>query len=205
MAGRRWATVLACWLLVPLAFIASAPIQPGQAPGNEKRVTATLDGEVVDLARGWEGAGACLYWPERLAVVECFRTEEELDARVVALERPPNSVGWWGDVLVAEGQQVSGGLVSGSAVCSGYLQLYGGIGYGSPVLYLRVRFQWLNLSSFGFDNETSSYKVGPCASYFADLSHGGGDWYPTHLTGVFDQSSSMMTGWNNDVSSVYMN
>jgi hypothetical protein len=94
---------------------------------------------------------------------------------------------------------------SASSTCSGYLRLYDGTSYGTPVLYLRDRYQWLNLSSYGFNQKVSSFKVGPCAADFADYANGGGGWYPWYLTEAYDQSSSMISGWNNDVSSVYIN
>ncbi len=72
------------------------------------------------------------------------------------------------------------------------------------MLYLRDRFQWINLSPFGWNQRTSSYKVGPCASYFADYANGGGAWYPTYLTEAYDRAPSMISGWDNDVSSVYI-
>ncbi len=91
-----------------------------------------------------------------------------------------------------------------SSTCSSFLRLYDLTAYRSPVLYLRDRYQWLNLSSYGFNNRTSSYKVGACNSVFADYSNGGGALYPTNLTQAYDQASSMNSGWNNDVSSVYI-
>ena len=45
---------------------------------------------------------------------------------------------------------------------------------------------------------------GACSAYFADYEWGGGGWYPTYLTQAWDQNASMISGWNNDVSSVYI-
>jgi hypothetical protein len=155
--------------------------------------TVMFEGVEIDLADGWGEATACLIW-EEIGVSECFRTEAEMDARITELE-----------ATVTASEAFGGGMVAASSVCAGYLRLYDGTSYSGAVLYLRDRFQWLNLSNWGFDQRTSSFKVGPCSSYFADWSNGGGDWYPTGDTQAFDQSPSMISGWNNDVSSVYIN
>lgn len=91
-----------------------------------------------------------------------------------------------------------------SYTCSSYMRLYDGTGYTGSTLYLSTRRQWLNLSSYGFNQKTSSYKIGACKSIFADYNNGGGGWYPTYLTEAYDKATSMRSGWNNDVSSVYM-
>ena len=69
------------------------------------------------------------------------------------------------------------------------------------MLYLTTRQLVLNLSSYGFDNVTSSYKVGACATSFYSLSNAGGGWFSR---AAFAQSTSMPAGFNNVVSSVYI-
>ena len=61
----------------------------------------------------------------------------------------------------------------------------------------------LNLSTYGFDNDTSSYRVGACASTFWAGASGSGSVYPGP-TGANASASSMLSGWNNVVSSVYI-
>ena len=70
-------------------------------------------------------------------------------------------------------------------------------------MYLSTRSLWLNLSAYGFDNLTSSYRVGACSVYMAENSSGGGSWYPGN-TSAGAQASAMLSGWNNRVSSVYI-
>lgn len=90
------------------------------------------------------------------------------------------------------------------ATCSTSLKLYDGANFGTPVLQILTRTQWINLSGYGFDNKTSSFKVGACSTYLADLTMGGGDWYPTSGSTAGKEVQTMNTGWNNRVSSVYL-
>ncbi|MGI8515033.1 MAG: hypothetical protein ACR2NT_07785 [Acidimicrobiia bacterium] len=117
-------------------------------------------------------------------IYECFGSEKELDARLEMLADQPET-----SALLAQ--------------CSTGLRLYDGTGYTGSVLVILDRSLWINLSSYGFDNRTSSYKVGACDSYFAENGSGGGSWYPASATQAWDQASSMQSGWNNRVSSVY--
>jgi hypothetical protein len=68
---------------------------------------------------------------------------------------------------------------------------------------LTSRGAYINLSTYGFDNDTSSYKVGACASYFYDGAGGGTPLYPGTTT-ANSSATSMLTGWDNRVSSVYI-
>ena len=181
-------------LLVVVSAISTTPGVQAEDLSPTDGVTALFEGEVINLAEGWGEAKACLIWQD-VGVSECFRTEREMDLRIAELETQN-----LGNASAIGG----GGVVTAGSTCSGYLRLYDRTWYGSPVLYLRDRFQWLNLSGYGFNQKTSSYKVGPCYSYFADYANGGGSWYPTYLTQAYDLSPSMISGWNNDVSSVYI-
>lgn len=175
-------------VLIVSVFMAALPAlgEADESMDHRTGVIAEFEGELIDLSEGWGDARACAAWTSDKDV-ECFRTEAELLERAEELELG----------------QVSG---SGSvlAACSSSLRLYDGLSYTVPVLYLYEQ-TWTNLSSFGFSNRTSSYKVGGCSAYFADGANGGGDWYPTHLTQSWDLASSMISGWNNRVSSVYIN
>lgn len=72
------------------------------------------------------------------------------------------------------------------------------------MLSLSTRYTAINLAPYGFDNVTSSYKVGACRSGFYDGSSGGGSIYPGS-TGAGAQAASMASGWDNRVSSVVIN
>ena len=172
------------------ALMIGGAVAVAAAPSQTEGVIADFEGEPLNLAEGWGEAQACLIW-QQAGIAECFRSEAEMDLRIDALD-------------AAAPASSPGGIVAAASTCSSYLRLYDGTGYGSPVLYLRDRGLWQNLSSYGFDQRASSYKVGACSSYFADYTIGGGAWYPTYLTQAYDQASSMISGWDNDVSSVYI-
>jgi hypothetical protein len=62
---------------------------------------------------------------------------------------------------------------------------------------------YINLSTYGFDNITSSYQVGACGSTFYDGASGVAPTYPGP-TGANAASATMLTSWDNRVSSVYI-
>jgi hypothetical protein len=178
------------WLLL----LGAAPPERHHEP---RGATAKFEGATLDLAVSWGDAEACLVWRERVSVAECFRTEAQMDARIAQVERISHDAG----ASTLDSAEAS---ATSSSECSGYLRLYDGTSYSGTILYLRSRYQWHNLADYGFDQRTSSYKIGPCSAYLADYVNGGGDWYPTYLTQAYDQAASMLSGWNNDVSSVYI-
>lgn len=179
----RWHIVLGVVISLIFALPASAESNHETPSEFTPHGQASYNGELIDMAADWQGASACLVW-HAMDVVECFDSEVELDTR-------------YEELLVEQDRF--------AATCSGYLRLYDLTSYGTPVLLLADRSQWFNLSTYGFNNRTSSFRVGPCSSIFADLTHGGGDWYPTAQTAANKQSSTMNSGWNNRVSSVYIN
>ena len=168
-----------------MAFVLALPAGASEAPETG---IALFEGDVIDLTEGWGDAKACLVWDSN-SVVECFRSEAELIERADELQAARSN----------------GGAMAASSSCSTSLKLYDGTSYTGSTLYLYQRTQWINLSNYGWANRTSSFKVGACSSYFADYANGGGSWYPTSYTQAWDQSASMISGWNNRVSSIYMN
>jgi hypothetical protein len=83
---------------------------------------ALFEGRRIVLADGWGEASACLVF-ESGGVLECFRTEAELDVRLGTLQ------GGIADDVADEG---SGGAALLVATCSTSLRLYDGTSYGSP-------------------------------------------------------------------------
>jgi hypothetical protein len=177
---RRWSLLLASALAISLVPMVSAT-----ANEPSSGVLAEFNGGVIDLAVDWEDAVACHVDGDGAV---CFESEATMDAWLVETGR-------------LEAELDDGALASN---CASYLRLYDGTSYGGATLNLSIRSQWLNLSSYGFDQKTSSFKIGPCRALFADLTNGGGARYPSYLTEAYDQSSSMISGWDNDVSSVYI-
>ncbi len=205
MASRTWRPALFAATLSLVALTASPAAAAGSSQDAERGdrpakagATATFEGETLNLAESWGDAVACMVWPEATGTVECFASEAEMDARVAALEAAlgaPSTMSTGAAALTAS-------VAAAGTNCSNYLRLYDGTSYTGATLYIRSRFQWHNLANYGFNQKTSSYKIGACSAYFADYSNGGGAWYPTYLTQAWDVSSSMISGWNNDVSSV---
>lgn len=185
---RSWTGPLVAALLVGATQFGA----PATAAADGAVTPASFEGAVIDMSGDWGEATACAVWEQR-GIRACFRTERELDAYLAALPLPADRGGIGED-----------GFASRNVQCSSSVRLYDATGYGGTVLQLLDRYQWLNLSSYGFSNRTSSYKIGACSSYFADYSNGGGSWYPTSATQAWDQSYSMNSGWNNRVSSVYI-
>jgi hypothetical protein len=168
------------------AIVACATIAPTGRPADAAepvRATsqARFEGRWIDLSKSWEGATACTV--DNAGSV-CFRTEAQLDAYLAA-------------------SAASGATLALTSTCSSSLRLYDGTSYSGSVLNLSVQYTITNLSTYGFDNRTSSYKVGACASVFYSGASGGGSIYPGN-TAALAQSATMVAGWDNAVSSVYI-
>ncbi len=191
-------------LLVVAALIAVSAVSASAASSKRgPAAVAMFEGRAIDLASGWQGAQSCLVWPEVLTTVECFSSEAGLKTRVVQL----------GGTLPGQSARSAssmpftssgGGATTASASCSSFVRLYDGVFYTGASLWLSSRSTWLNLSSLGFDQRTSSFKIGACSAYFADYSNGGGAWYPTWATQAWHVAPWMASGWDNDVSSVFI-
>jgi len=147
-------------------------------------VEAQFEGSTIDLSEGWGAARACAV---TTSSVDCYRSEAEMDAALAAA------------VGASAGSEV--GILTVS--CSSSLRLYSGASYTGSVLYLAVRLVAINLSPLGFDNTTSSYRVGACDSDLYSGANLGGSLYPGDTT-AGAQAASMVSGWNNVVSSVFL-
>lgn len=181
MRHRLLAAVLvaAISLVLPISGLANnkaAPMPPGQA---------LFEGHTIDLSKGWGDAHACLV-ARGAGVVECFRDQAELLARESQLQQQSTS-----DPAVA------------ASSCSTPLRLYADTSYGGRELDFYDRGYWQNLSDWSFDNQTSSYRVGACGVYLADGANGGGSWYPGN-TSAGASAASMVSGWNDRISSLYI-
>lgn len=157
----------------------------GTAPGNP--AAALYEGTTIDLSEGWGTAGACA---ELGTVTECYDTLAEL------LAAHP-------ELAMVSSPTKGGARITASTLanCSTTLRLYNGTSYSGTVLILSTRGLILNLSSYGFDNVTSSYRVGACASNLYTGATAGGSFISV---GANTQASSMPSGFNNTVSSVYI-
>lgn len=148
---------------------------------GDEPVLASFEGRTINLANGWGDAKACASDGH---ATRCYRSEAAMDAAEPAA----------GDLRI-------GGTL---ATCSSSLRLYSSTGWNGSVLALTSRDVVINLSGYGFSNVTSSYKVGACSSIFYDGVGGGGSVYPGN-TSAGASATSMLSGWDNRVSSVYIN
>jgi len=183
---ERWRTAMVLGAVVMAATALS--VVPAVAAEDGGGMIGEFEGQLFDMSDGWNEATAC-YVGEG-SVARCFRTEAEMDRWIANQQEmfsPDGSIG------------------TTALSCSGYLKLYDYTGYSGPVISLNQRAKWHNLADLGFDQRTSSYKVGPCSAKFLDYANGGGAQYPSYLTQAYDQSSTMISGWDNDVSSVWIN
>jgi hypothetical protein len=170
--------LLTTGLLMPALPAAAGPIRGPSI--------ALFEGRTIDLRDGWGEAGACT---TDGVTTECFRTEKQMD------EYLANPVG--------ELVQAVLGVIGIQSVCSTTLRLYANTFYGGSALAISTRFAVSNLATWGFSNVTSSYKVGACAATFYDGDNANPPVYPGSTgAGVF--SVSMLAGWDNRVSSVYI-
>ena len=164
-------------------FVCTTTPQIGSAQSGGGPSIARFEGKLIDLRDGWGEAAACTSDGSTTA---CFRTEKQLDRY---LNEALQSV-----------TQIHGGF-SIESVCSTALKLYADASFGGLVLSLSTRGTVQNLSTFSFDNVTSSYKVGACNSTFYDGPNAGSPTYPGATT-AGASATSMSTGWDNRVSSV---
>ncbi len=175
---------------VVTALVVAAPVGASEASptGASVGVEVVFEGRPIDLTGDWGDATACLIWNE-VGVEECFRTEAEMDKRAAELEK--------------ELGLASGGSEK-TSYCSGSVKVYDGVVYTGNVFNFRDRFTWINLSTYGFSNKTSSFKIGPCSSIFADYDSGGYPRYSATETEAWDVATVMASGWGNRVSSIYI-
>ncbi len=196
---RAAAIAMAFLVLVPAAQAIEA--RQGSSARTPARGTSTegalalMEGEVIDLSQGWRGATTCVVVPDVLRYVECFSSDDARDVRLAELGLT--------DRFAEDGAEVEGASFA-AASCSSYLKLYDGYYYGGASLWISSRGFWHNLSSYGFNQRTSSYRVGACSTFMADYSDGGGAWIPTYRTQAWDVDAVISGSWNNDVSSVYI-
>ena len=139
-------------VLISFAFVASLG-WPGAtaAGGGGREVIASFEGGWINLTEGWGEAAACT---SDGTTTECYRTEAEMDAES-------------GEAVGAASRSLT---VVPLVACASSLKLYRSTSFGGAVLQLTSRGTYTNLSPYGFDNDTSSYQVGACTSYFYDLS-----------------------------------
>lgn len=152
------------------------PVTSDGGTGASAPSEASFEGRTIDLSRDWGPAKACLV---SATETRCYRSEGEMDARATDLTA---------DGLLAN--------------CTSSLRLYRSASYGGGVLALVARNVAHNLSTYGFNNDTSSYRVGTCRANLYDGGLGVGLYPGTTTAGA--TSPQMVAGWDNRVSTVYI-
>lgn len=150
-------------------------------------VYASFEGRTVDLSKGWAGAEACV---ETDGLLTCYGSEAEMD-----LAHP--------ELVVSSPVGQARDEVAPMAACSSSLRLYDGSNYASPMIALTTRQTVHNLSRYGFDKKTSSYRVGACSARLHNAANLGGSRYPGP-TSANSSSGTMQAGWNNTISSAFL-
>lgn len=171
----------ACAVIVCACVVPASGVLAADTP--EAGTIASFEGRQIDLSEGWGDARACAVTGDG---VRCYRTEREMDAAEGARAEP---------------EAAAFGMTALTA-CSSAVRLYDGTSYAGSVLQLTTRGVYHNLASLGFDNLTSSYKIGACSSRFYDTTSGSTQ-YPGS-TSANASATSMVSGWNNRVGSVYI-
>lgn len=150
------------------------------AQANGASVIASFEGKKIDLSKSWGTARACNV--KRDGIV-CFRTTEQSDAQAARQAGTASTFG-------AQGY------------CSTPLRLYEHGYYQGRVLSFYDSGYWQNLGDWGFNDQTSSYKTGVCATTFAEHNNGGG---AQAYVAAWVNDPAMGSGWWNDkVSSIWV-
>lgn len=175
-------------ILLATALLSTALLAPpqtvGAAPSRGASI-AQFEGGTIDLRNGWGEAEACA---TDGVSTECFRTEDELDQFLTT--DTTLRLGALGDVGI-------------QSACSTVLKLFSNPSFSGSVLALSTRFAVINLSTWSFSNITSSYSVGACSSTFYDGANAVPPVYPGNTT-AGASAASMLAGWDNRISSVYI-
>jgi hypothetical protein len=180
---RSFATAALAALVLALTP-AATQARTVSASGASQSV-AIFEGGQIDLSHGWGDAKACVVH-DGGNTVECFRDRASLLVREDQLQ-----------------SRTAAAPTTATTTCSTPLRLFADSNYGGRELDFYDRGYWQNLSTWSFDNQLSSYKVGGCAVYLADGANGGGSWYPGNAT-AGHWEPAMVSGWNDRISSIYI-
>ncbi|PKV82826.1 hypothetical protein [Streptomyces sp. TLI_146] len=188
--GTKAGALLGGVALIGGAALATAPLaQADSGPAVKTAGTAArFEGRTIDLSKDWGAAKACTIWRSQ-GVVECYRTQKEQEQAATKLAR-----------LRTESVAL--------ASCSTPLRLYehGEFNYNGSVngrtLSFYDRGSWQNLTDYGFNDETSSYRTGSCGAHLAEHIGGQGYWYPGN-TNAWYSEGVLYQGWNDRISSIY--
>jgi hypothetical protein len=144
---------------------------------------ATYNGGTLNLSQGWGTAAVCAV---TAVGTNCFSSQSAYQA-------------WLSSQLLTEDALTPDVSIN----CSTGFDLYQNIDYGGGELVIFDQATWINLSTYGFADQVSSYKVGACSVSMTAAANGGGDVYPG-ATSPGSDVSWIGTAWNDRVQSVYV-
>jgi hypothetical protein len=154
--------------------IAGATSNPGEI--------ANYNGGTLNLADGWGGAAVCAV---TATGTFCFSSQADY-------------LSWRANMASATETSLTPNLN-----CSSALELFSGTNYTGTEVSIFDEGVWINLSTYGFGDETKSYKVGACQAGMTSAANGGGTAYPGPMTAGTD-ASSMESGWADRIESAYV-
>ncbi len=163
------------------------------APVSSGKGNATFEGRQIDLSKGWGAAKACLVTN---AGVDCFSSEAAMDAAIDSADAVQASLA----TDIATASVAVQPLALGT--CGTSLRLYDGTSFTGTLVAVSSAGTYINLANFGFDNKTSSFKIGACYTDLFSGASGGGSIYPGN-TSAGASAATMIAGWANTISSVY--
>lgn len=169
------------------ALLIPTPLVVATGGTSDKGSVAEPGKAAFDGTHGWGDAQACEVSDDGM---RCFRTEAQLIAyqqQHTASSRDPIA---------------SRSTRSRSQRCTTSLRLYSAPAFTGRVLYLNTRNRVVNLSAYGFDNVTSSFKNGSCTATLRSRSHLRGATYPARWP--WSSHLRLWPGWDNSISSVYL-
>lgn len=167
-------------IAVILGVIVAAPVASG---ADTLGVLAFYNGGIINMSQGWGSAQVCDVTD---AGTYCFANQSEFQI-------------WTSSHPLASGA----GSLSPMTNCSSNLDLYANISYGGSELMLNSQGNWINLSSYGFSDIVSSFKVGTCSISMNDAANGSGNFYPGP-TSPGSLVSWIGTAWNDRIQSVFI-
>jgi hypothetical protein len=179
---------LVVFVLVVAAVLTGTDIAVAEARVIEQ--PATYKGRIIDFARDWEGARACVVL--RTDDIRCFASEAEQWRELAKVRRPapPTATLEFDPVYCLDRTDL-------------YVIFYENTGFGGNSVSVNEASVWKDLSVIGLDNAMSSWKNNTyCDATAATGSGGGGS---TLTLAARSQNTDVGSTWNDLISSVKIN
>ena len=171
------------WLAAIGVVISVVSTASTASASTDQASIAYFQGGTINLAQGWGSAHIC----DVIATgTYCFAGQGQYQN--------------WASTELSSGVTA---LVITLVNCSSGLDLFQNIDYGGNELIVSSEANWINLSTYGFSDVVSSFKVGACSIGMTDSSNGSGNDYPGPTSSGSDVTW-IGAAWNDRVQSVYI-